>query len=224
MDIEKQLLQLKNLNIKKIMETFFKHKPNYILGIRLPVLRKLSKQYENISLKDLNYLFNSHYHECRIVALIVLIDLYEKAHDEKYINFYLKNLNQINNWDLVDISASRILGVYLYNSDSKTMKRILLGLSSSKNIWSRRIAVISLFYFIKHDRLNVPINIFKHLVTDPEYYVQTAVGWMLREVGKKNRPVLIKFLTRYYKMMPKVMLSYAMEKLDPELRKKFRKK
>lgn len=219
MNIEKKLLRMRNYQTKKIMESFFKYKPNYILGIRVPILRNLSKKYNDISLVDIDYLLRSDYHECRIIALILLIKLYDRSCAKKYVNFYLKHLKWINNWDLVDLSAHRILGHYLYNLDRQTAKRFLLKLSKSKNMWHRRIAVISVRYFITNDSLNIPLNIFKYLITDSEYYIQTAVGWMLREIGKKNELLLIKFLKKYYKIMPSVIYSYATEKIDTTTKK-----
>ena len=188
------------------------------LGITVPRLREISKKYQNLDLKDLQKLLDSKIHEQRLSALMILrfqygkVDLKTKT---EIVKFYLKNTKKINNWDLVDLSCHYILGNWLLDKD----RRILYKLARSKNLWEKRIAVISTFAFIREKQFSDTIKISGILMNDKHDLIHKAVGWALREIGKKDKETEIKFLNKYYKAMPRTMLRYAIEKFSDSERK-----
>jgi 3-methyladenine DNA glycosylase AlkD len=169
----------------------------------------------------LQKLLSSKIHEYRLVALLILVQKYKSADakalaDKKEIvDFYLKNTKNINNWDMVDLSAHKILGEYYLDKDRK----IIYMLARSKNIWERRIAVLTTFQFIKNNQFEDALKIAKMLLNDQHDLIHKAVGWMLREIGKRNQKVEEKFLMKYYKSMPRTMLRYAIERFSEKKRK-----
>jgi len=189
------------------------------LGIRVPVLRKLAKQYSELSLIEIHKLLKSIYHEERLCALFLLVQKFEISKHEKSViyRFYLNNTKYINSWDLVDCSAYKIVGVYL---DDKN-KSPLYKLAKSKDLWERRIAIISTLHFIKNNQFDDTLEISKKLLNDREELIHKAVGWMLREVGKQDPKVERAFLLNCYKKMPRMMLRYAIEKFPEPERKKY---
>ncbi len=187
------------------------------LGIKVPVQRKVARSYENLSLADIQVLLNSKIHEYRLIALIILINQYKKAEasgKKKIVEFYLQNTKNINNWDLVDVSCPRILGDYLLDKPRK----ILYQLAKSKNLWEKRISMISTLAFICKRQFSDTMQIAEILLPDKHDLIHKAVGWMLREAGKRDEKVLRRFLDKYYKTMPRVMLRYAIEKLSRKQR------
>lgn len=193
------------------------------LGLTVPEQRKIAKKYSELSLRDLQSLLNSKFHEHRFIALVILVNRFQKAGDadkKKIVNFYLKNTNRINNWDLVDVSAHKILGPYLFDKD----KKILFKLAKSKSLWERRIAVISTLYFIANKRFDTSLKIAELLLNDNHDLIHKAVGWMLREIGNRDQQAEEKFLKRYCKAMPRTMLRYAVEKFSPEKRRFYMQK
>lgn len=195
------------------------------LGVKVPIQRKIAKKYSEISLEDLQRLLNSKIHEHRLVALIILISKYKKAKKDlfekrKIFQFYLKNTSRVNNWDLVDISAPNIIGDFLQRESSV----LLRDLAKSENIWERRIAIVSTHAFIRKRSLGEALAISEMLIRDEHDLIHKAVGWMLREVGKRNKNVLEIFLSSRYKEMPRTMLRYAIEKFPKEEREKWMKK
>ena len=184
------------------------------IGIIVPKQREIAKKYSTLSLKDIQQLLSSKIHEYRLTALLILVLQFQKSNDKSIINFYLKNTKYINNWDLVDLSAHRLLGIYLINKD----KSILYKLARSKNIWERRIAVISTFAFINKDKFEDSLKISEILLNDKQDLIQKAVGWMLREIGKRDQKIEEKFLKKYYKQMPRTMLRYSIERFSQEKR------
>ncbi|MBI4779448.1 DNA alkylation repair protein [Candidatus Falkowbacteria bacterium] len=219
--------ELKKLADKKqaaILTGFFKTgKGQYgegdiFLGIKVPAQRKVARQYENLSLADAQKLLHSKIHEQRLIALLILLSRYKKADDrgkKKIVDFYLKNTKNINNWDLVDLSCHYILGDYLLDKP----RRILYKLARSKNLWEKRIAIISTFAFLRNKQFNDTLKISEILLNDRHDLIHKASGWMLREAGKRDQAVLEKFLDKHYKIMPRVMLRYAIEKLSEGKRK-----
>ena len=216
----------------KILASFFKTgKGEYgegdiFLGITVPKQREIAKKYLDLDLKNIQTLLDSKYHEFRLTALIVLVYQYEAAkknRDEKLkkviVDFYLKNIkrSRVNNWDLVDLSAPKLLGEYLL--DKK--KDVLYNLAKSENLWARRVAILSTLTFIKKNNFIDTLKISKIFIFDKEDLIHKAVGWMLREVGKKNVETEIKFLNKFYKKMPRVMLRYSLEKFTAEDRRKY---
>ncbi len=190
------------------------------VGLTVPEINKIAKKYKEISLVDLKELLNSKIHEVRYVALNILVLKYEKADEterKNIVNLYLKNTKKINNWDLVDTSASYILGDYLLNKN----KDILYKFSKSKLLWERRISIISTHAFIKQKQFQDTLKISRKLFSDKEDLIHKAVGWMLREVGKKDAKILKNFLKENIKRLPRTTLRYAIEKFSPTERKSF---
>ncbi|MEO0538308.1 MAG: DNA alkylation repair protein [Cyanobacteria bacterium P01_A01_bin.123] len=188
------------------------------LGIRVPFLRTQAKKYKNTPLEEIQPLLRSAFHEVRLFALLLLVQKFAKADEGervKICQLYLSNISFVNNWDLVDSSAHQILGAYLEDKD----RHPLYELSKSDNLWARRIAIMSTFHFIKNNQFYDAIALSKQLLTDTEDLIHKAVGWMLREIGKRNLEILETFLTAHAKEMPRTMLRYAIEKL-PEAKRK----
>ena len=200
------------------------------LGIPVPAIRKVSKKYwKDISLSETEYLLHSKYHEKRLLSLLILVLKFNKPklYDQKVIcKLYLANTEFINNWDLVDSSAHYILGPYLWETgslDSENKSELLFRLANSDNIWEKRIAIMSTFYFIKKNEFSYTLKISELLLKDSDDLIHKAVGWMLREIGNRNLTVEENFLYKHYKNMPRTMLRYAIEKLDKEKRQQYLK-
>lgn len=212
----------------KILSCFFKTgKGEYgegdkFLGIKVPVSRKIAKQFKDLSLRDVQQLINSPIHEERLTALLILVEQFRRADETKrkiIFDFYLKNSKRVNNWDLVDLSAEKIIGVYLLDKD----KNILLKLARSKNLWERRIAIMSTFNFIKNGYYETTLEISNLLLSDEHDLIHKAVGWMLREIGKRDLTVEENYLKKHYKNMPRTMLRYAIEKFPEKKRQAYLK-
>jgi 3-methyladenine DNA glycosylase AlkD len=188
------------------------------LGITVPHLRSINKKYQSLNFKDLQKLLDSKIHEHRLSALMILKFQYNKANQnlkENIVKFYLKNTKNINNWDLVDLSSHYILGNWLLDKERK----ILYKLARSKNLWERRIAIISTFEFIRNNQCIDTLKISEILLNDKHDLIHKAVGWALREIGKRDKKAEIKFLDKHYKAMPRTMLRYAIEKFSDKERK-----
>jgi 3-methyladenine DNA glycosylase AlkD len=222
--IRSELLALGDQERAKKLAGFFKTgKGQYgegdvFLGIPVPEQRKVAKRYIGLSLDELLELLRSKIHELRLTALLILVLKYSKANDsekEMIYNFYLKNTKFVNNWDLVDLTAPKIVGDYLVYRE----RTILLELVKSVSLWERRIAVLATFCFIKNNDFNDAFSISRVLIKDEHDLIHKAVGWMLREIGKRDQKALEEFLMKYYKQMPRTMLRYAIEKFDAKKRK-----
>ncbi|MBM7560385.1 DNA alkylation repair protein [Marinitoga litoralis] len=188
------------------------------LGLTVPIQRKIAKKYKDLTLEDVEKLLQSKYHEHRLTALYILILNFKKKKEE-VIDFYLRNLDRVNNWDLVDSSAPYLLGPYLEDKD----RSILYELAKSDNLWKQRIAIISTLYFIKNNDFEDALKISEMLLNHKHDLIHKAVGWMLREIGKRNKKIEEEFLKKYYKNMPRTMLRYAIEKFPEEERQKILK-
>ncbi len=190
------------------------------LGIGVPEIRAQVKKYEVVSLDVIQTLLMSDIHEARLFALLLLVKKFSKG-DEKeqteIYNLYLKNTGRINNWDLLDSSASQIVGGYLEARDRK----ILYKLAKSASVWEKRIAVIATFKFIGNKQFEDALKLAAQLLHDKEDLIHKAVGWMLREIGKRDVIVEKEFLQLHYKNMPRTMLRYAIEKFTEQERKKY---
>ncbi|MBD3304486.1 DNA alkylation repair protein [Candidatus Woesearchaeota archaeon] len=222
-DLKQELEKLGNHKQSELLGRFFKTgKGEYgegdiFLGIKVPDQRKVAKKYYDLSLKDVQSLLNSKIHEHRLVALLILIEKYKKSDDKiEIVDIYLKNTKNINNWDLVDLSAHKILGEYLLDKDRK----ILYKLAKSKDLWEKRMAIISTAAFINKNLFDDALKISEILLNDKHDLIHKAVGWMLREIGNRNQAAEEKFLKTHYKKMPRTMLRYAIEKF-PENKRKF---
>ncbi len=192
------------------------------LGIPVPALRKLVPKHPELTIADATRLLRSSIHEERLLALFLLVRRYQKgdAQDQAQIyHHYLNHTRYINNWDLIDASAQHIMGAFLYSRD----KTPLFQLARSADLWERRIAVMATFHFIRNQEFSATLKIARLLLTDREDLIHKAVGWMLREVGKRNITVEEKFLKKHYQKMPRTMLRYAIEKFPADLRQKYLK-
>lgn len=190
------------------------------LGISMPDLRALAKSCDDAGIDDLLDLLGSPVHEERMLALLMLIRRYARGgpkDKEAAFILYLENTRSINNWDLVDVSAPHIVGHYLLERD----KGLLHTLVRSKNLWERRIAVLSTLAFIRHGEYGHTLDLARALLGDREDLMHKAVGWMLREVGKKDAAVLHAFLGEHGPDMPRTMLRYAIERFPQEVRKRY---
>jgi 3-methyladenine DNA glycosylase AlkD len=188
------------------------------IGVSVPNLRLIAKQYSNLELKHLKQILTSPINEERLLALIILVNQY-KSSNQDYKNaiyeFYINNLKYINNWNLVDASAHLIVGAHL-NTKSKAY---LLQLSQSNVLWERRIAIVATWYFIRNDNLKPTFKVAKKLMRDEHDLIHKAVGWMLREAGKRDQGQLVDFLDQYSSVMPRTMLRYAIERFPESVRK-----
>ena len=189
------------------------------IGVRVPKTRLVAKQFKDLSPTEIQKLLDSKVHEHRLAALIILTLQYpmaSAAQKQAIYKLYLKNVyhGRINNWDLVDISAPQIVGEHLQNRP----RDILFDLAKSDDLWRRRVAILSSFAFIKTGEPDTCLKLAEILLHDNHDLIQKAVGWMLREIGKRNgRQILLNFLNRHAHEMPRTMLRYSIEHLSPEL-------
>jgi len=222
--IEKRLKDLGDVEKAAHALRFFKTGPGQygegdrFVGITSPVLRKLSKELINTPLDDAVELLQSPIHEARTLALFIMV-LQAKQNGAAVYRAYLANTAKINNWDLVDVSAAQVVGAHLFEQSRKPLTR----LAKSKNIWERRIAMIATFHFIRQNDFDDTLAVADLLLNDPEDLMHKAVGWMLREVGKRDLKVEEAFLLPRYHKMPRTMLRYAIEKFPEPLRQKYLK-
>lgn len=190
------------------------------LGITVPEERKIAKKFKDIALSEVKKLLESAVHDHRFVALEILVFKYEAGTERErkaVVEFYLKHRKWVNNWDLVDTSASYILGDWLL----KKPRSILYTLARSKSLWDRRIAVVATWALIRENDLKDIFKLSAILLKDREDLIHKAVGWMLREAGKKSEPALKAFLRKYASRMPRTMLRYAIEKFTHAKRKQY---
>lgn len=223
-EIKKALRAQANPAIAEHSQRFFKTgKGEYaegdkFLGIRVPVLRKQVSKCQATSLKQALNLLKSTFHEERMFALLLLVDKFKHADAAEKIaiyELYLNNSQYINNWDLVDSSASQIVGTYLQDKD----KQPLYQLAKSNCLWQRRIAIIATFHLIRRNQFDDALNISRLFLNDKQDLIHKAVGWMLREIGKRDLNIEKDFLDKHYRQMPRTMLRYAIEKFPEKERK-----
>jgi len=194
------------------------------LGVTVPNQRQIAKNYFSMPLSEVEILLQSEWHEERLTALFILVNKFNKGSKqerEDVYNFYLSHTKCVNNWDLVDSSSAYIVGPYL---DSRPEKmKVLTRLAQSESLWERRIAMLATFYYInKCKRADEALEIAEILLNDPHDLIQKAVGWMLREIGKRvDRQILVDYLLPRYKTMPRTILRYAIEHFDPEVRSSY---
>ncbi|MHC4425553.1 MAG: DNA alkylation repair protein [Planctomycetota bacterium] len=228
LNIQKELRRLADKEIAEHSQRFFKTgKGQYghgdrFLGIRVPALRKIAGKYRAVSVDEASRLLKSEFHEERLLSLLLLVAMFKRANDEgrrAMYNLYLENTRFINNWDLVDCSAEHIVGAYLRGGNKKP----LYDLAVSNMLWERRISIMSTFHFIKHSESADALRIAEILLVDKEDLIHKAVGWMLREIGKRNIETEEKFLKKYCRQMPRIMLRYAIEKFPTPKRQRYLK-
>ncbi|HLB57911.1 MAG: DNA alkylation repair protein [Gammaproteobacteria bacterium RIFCSPHIGHO2_02_FULL_42_13] len=224
--VRKKLRSLANSETAVILQRFFKTgsgqygEGDKFLGIKVPQLRKVAKEFQDLKLSDVQKLLHSSNHEERLLAIIFLVNRFSTADEktqERVYQLYLKNTRYINNWDLVDLSAHHIVGAYLFSR----AKKLLYALAVSNDLWERRIAMLSTFYYIKRSRFQEALKISKILLYDEHDLIHKAVGWMLREIGKRDLAVEEDFLKSHYKKMPRTMLRYAIERFPESKRKRY---
>ena len=196
------------------------------IGVVVPDSRKLVKEYwQKAELSDVQEILKSEFHEMRLVALLILVNKFEKSKDKteqkKLVDFYLKNTKYINNWDLVDLSCYKLLGRYCFENQKDD---ILRELSNSDNMWEKRIAIVATMHHIKKGKsFDLTQELVLNNLNRPHDLMHKANGWLLREIGNKGEEVLLDFLKIYYQNMPRTTLRYAIEKLDEDLRQDFLK-
>jgi 3-methyladenine DNA glycosylase AlkD len=229
MHTQKEFRKFANKDIAEHSTRFFKTgKGEYghgdkFLGIRTPVIRSYAKENIELSFSDTKKLIKSKFHEERLLGLIILVYKYEKSKDEelreKIYKVYTSHFKYINNWDLVDVTCPKIIGRHLMNSD----RSILYEWAISEDLWTRRIAIITNWWFVRKGDLKDVYKISKILLNDEHDLIHKAVGWMLREAWKKDSIKTEVFLKKYYKKMPRTMLRYAIEKIPEGKRQKYLK-
>lgn len=204
--------------------SFFKAEPgdtDIFLGVTVPKQRVIVKNYyKQLSPDDVLELLHSDVHEERLTALMIWVTQYQKgsADTQAHIyDLYLKNTKWINNWDLVDTSCRDIVGAFIFDKQTE-QQRVLNKLSVSSSVWERRIAIVATFYFIRQGEFGWTLTLAERYLDDNHHYIHKATGWMLREVGKRDREVLVDFLNSYAAKMPRTALRYAIEHFDPATR------
>lgn len=225
-DVQAALREIADPTIAEHSRRFFKTGPgeygegDRFLGIGVPEIRKIARRFDKLSLPETERLLRSAFHEERLCALVILVNKSKKSDAdalEAIYDLYLDNTEYVNNWDLVDTSAEHIVGRYLIDKD----RTILYELAKSNVLWERRIAIMSTFYFIKNDEFSDTIKLAELLVRDEHDLIHKAVGWMLREVGKRNTEAEESFLNQHLPNMPRTMLRYAIEKFPENKRQKY---
>jgi 3-methyladenine DNA glycosylase AlkD len=225
-DILARLQALGNPEHARFVAGYFRTGPgeyaegDRFLGIRVPVLRGLVREYRGLPLERTAELLRSPWHEARLLACLLLADAYprgDEAAREAIYRLYLANTRYINNWDLVDSSAPQVVGAHLQAGDRTALEK----LARSESLWERRIAILATQHFIRRDDFDTTLKIAEMLVDDAHDLIHKAVGWMLREVGNRDRAAEEAFLRRHHRTMPRTMLRYAIEKFPPELRKAY---
>lgn len=222
-DVENEMKKYYNLkranslfNYLKINDNVYA-KNDIFIGVPCPNLRRLARQFQNISYDELKKFIKSNIHEYRLFAIYVLQLKYAKG-EQKSINLLLKNINKINNWDLVDIAAN-LIGKFIYENKNKI--KILNIYSESKNYWKRRLSLVSTLHFIKNNSFVNTKRLATKLCSDEHVMVQKAIGWMLKEMGKINKKELLNYLDRHHKKMKRIALGFATEKLKLNEKKKY---
>lgn len=234
-ELNKEFQKHKNTQRAGAVAMFFKTaKGQYgygdkFLGISVPTTRAILKPYFDLPLNDIKKLITSKWHEHRLAGVILLshkTKIAKLSKERKALcNFYLANIQGINNWDLVDVSAEHCVGLYLGDLSISQQKKFLLPLIKSENIWERRIAMISTFHFIKQGKSELALWVAEKLLHDTHDLMHKAVGWMLREVGKRcSEKVLCDFLEKHSPIMPRTALRYAIERLDTKKKQHFMNK
>lgn len=225
-DICRRLRALGDREKAEVLQRFFKTgKGEYaegdvFVGLRVPEIRRLAKEHHGLPLAEIIHLLHSPIHEARLLALFILVRAYRQGDpvlQRKIFNLYLKNTRFINNWDLVDASAEHIVGPYLKDRPRSPLH----ALAASDLLWDRRISIMATFHYIKRGEFAETLHIAERLLRDPEDLIHKAVGWMLREIGKRDRPTEEAFLKRHYRGMPRTMLRYAIEKFPEALRQQY---
>ncbi|MCX5838777.1 MAG: DNA alkylation repair protein [Deltaproteobacteria bacterium] len=225
-DVCNRLQALGDSERARALQRFFKTgqgqygEGDVFVGLRVPEIRKLAKEYEKLPLSEIIRLLHSPLHEARLLALLILVRAYaqgDSSLQERIYNLYLRNTRFINSWDLVDVSAEHIVGSHLRCGDRSRLH----ALAASNLLWDRRIAIMATFHYIKRGEFAETLHIAERLLRDHEDLIHKAAGWMLREIGKHDQLAEEEFLKAHGKIMPRTMLRYAIEKFPEKLRQRF---
>lgn len=227
MKLKKEIRNLADNKKSRILRSFFKTKKgeygegDKFLGVAVPSLRKIvNRNWKETSFKEIKDLMDSRFHEERLLGILIIVKKYENSNQlerRRILKFYLKNLERVNNWDLVDLSSPNLLGEFLLKEDRK----ILHTLAKSDNLWKRRVAIVSTFSLIRANQFEDALKISKILLSDKHDLIHKAVGWMLREIGKRDLEILRLFLDKNLPKIHNTSLRYSIEKMSLEERKKY---
>ena len=235
-DVRKELQNLADPDKAAILQWFFKTglgqygEGDIFIGVMVPHSRQVAKKFSQLPLVEVKTLLYSHIHEERLVALLILVWRYSSAlgnreEKEEIVKFYLDNIKQVNNWDLVDLSAPNILGAYLMvDKRDDRRRKLLYKLAKSENVWERRIAIVATHHFIRNGDFSDTLQIAEMLLQDRHDLIHKAAGWMLREVGKRDSAAEEAFLEKHCSVMPRTMLRYAIERLPESKRRRYTRK
>jgi 3-methyladenine DNA glycosylase AlkD len=227
-ELREKLHQLGNDKKAGVLQRFFKTGPgeyaegDRFIGVTVPPIRKLAKDYRDLSLQEIHSLLCSAIHEERLLALLLMVAQFQRGNKlqrQTLYRLYLASTGQINNWDLVDVSAEHIVGGWLFDRSRKPLYK----LARSASLWERRIAIMATFHFIKRGEFSETLRLAERLINDEHDLIHKAVGWMLREVGKREQGVEEAFLQQHYRIMPRTMLRYAIEKFPEQRRQAYLK-
>jgi 3-methyladenine DNA glycosylase AlkD len=229
-EVRKELKSMADPDKAALLQRFFKTglgqygEGDIFIGVMVPQSRKVAKKFSQLQLVEVKMLLYSRIHEERLVALLILVWRYSNAlssreEKEEIVRFYLDNIKQVNNWDLVDLSAPNILGAHLIDRD----RRLLYRLARSENVWERRIAILATYHFIRNGDFSDTLKIAEMLLQDRHDLIHKAAGWMLREVGKRDAASEEAFLEKHLTVMPRTMLRYAIERLPESKRRRYKK-
>lgn len=225
-DIEARLREMGDPEHARFVAGYFRTGPgeygegDRFLGIRNPMLRKLVREFRGTPLDEAAALLRSPWHEARLLALLLLVDTYARGDAETreaVYGLYMESTRYVNNWDLVDLSAPRIVGAHVEDGDREVLER----LARSESLWERRIAMLATQHLIRRGDFGTALRIAEMLVDDRHDLIHKAVGWMLREIGDRDRAAEEAFLRRHHRTMPRTMLRYAIEKFPPDLRQSY---
>lgn len=224
--IQKRLRQFATKEKAALLQRFFKTGPGQygegdkFLGVVVPDLRKVMKEFRDAPLAEVTHLLRSEWHEDRMLALLVLVDQFERGDEalrDQIYSLYRKNTRYINNWDLVDLTAPKIVGPHLNGGSRELLYRFV----KSKSLWERRIAIVATFHFIRQKDFRDTLALSEMLLGDEHDLMHKAVGWMLREVGKRDQAALEAFLRKHHRAMPRTALRYAIERFPEAKRKRY---
>ncbi len=225
--LKRDLEALSNAEKAAFFPRFFKAGPgeyaegDVFIGVTVPDQRTIAKRYRDLPLLDVENLLHSPIHEHRLTALLILADQFKRGDEiikKKIVDLYLNNTKFVNNWDLVDASCYKIIGPWI---DQTQNQELFDSLATSKSLWEQRIAMVSTYHFIRNGDLKPTLRIAEMLLDHKHDLIHKAVGWMLREAGKRNEAVLIAFLKKHYHQMPRTALRYAIERFDETKRKQY---
>lgn len=216
-DLQRAASKQKAKGYSNFFHQSYTDKKDRFIGVSLPEQRQIAKRHPEVNMQDIQKLLKSDIHEYRMIGGIILTNRFKDNPSEELVQFYLKNTKNFYNWDLVDVTCDKILGKFLL--DKKKQRKILYDLAKSTNLWEKRISIVSTFEFIRHNEFGDTLKIAEIHLQDKHDLMHKAIGWMLREVGKRNKNILKDFLQTNYKKLPRTTLRYAIERFPEEERK-----